>query len=439
MAGVQSAGLIAFLLGPSGVGKTTAVYSVATHLSDRFESVLAVPHDIPLRDLADWLTGNMPSKQEKALLVLLDGREITDDSVGLKQLLSSLNQQLRKREDVIVLWPTTDPEWHGELRSIAERVGGDSLAPVNADVDVVGPPSSEWISALERLLIQLDLSLDDLALSEVLIDDLAKSSPNVGVFLRNVGAAVVERVDQVVLARQLPKVLFVVTSTSEVVGEANRLRRAGTFILGAREMLSYSSRSKAGKWWSARINQPEQHLAYIISLLTARLATMTPSSVVYACAEFGDPPLRELAEGEGIRKSSSNADRTFKNTDLYQFLAGETTAELTSTRKGKTAQSTLRAYEAIQRQSAGRHKAINQAICQLAGRNVDSFNSGLATFEYDAGDQNLYTDAVVPWGDGDLHMEFHHLSAAHCKAATISAYIMEKLQYYAIHHNLAPR
>lgn len=65
--------------------------------------------------------------------------------------------------------------------------------------------------------------------------------------------------------------------------------------------------------------------------------------------------------------------------------------------------------------------------------------ASLGSFEVDLGEQDIYTDAVIPLGANDLYLEFHHLSPAHARAASISSYVMEKLRTYAIRHNLIPR
>jgi hypothetical protein len=82
---------------------------------------------------------------------------------------------------------------------------------------------------------------------------------------------------------------------------------------------------------------------------------------------------------------------------------------------------------------------INQAICAIAEKNVPEFSASTGRFEVDLGEQDTYADAVIPFGDRELHMEFHHLSDAHCKAASIAAYIMKKLRVYSNHYNITPR
>ncbi|QYX30241.1 hypothetical protein [Sphaerospermopsis torques-reginae] len=48
---VQNGGVLAFLIGSSGVGKTTSVYSMSVFLKDKFSSVLAVPPEVDLRKI----------------------------------------------------------------------------------------------------------------------------------------------------------------------------------------------------------------------------------------------------------------------------------------------------------------------------------------------------------------------------------------------------
>lgn len=166
---------------------------------------------------------------------------------------------------------------------------------------------------------------------------------------------------------------------------------------------------------------------------------MTPSSVAYAALHFGDADLQGRVASAGLVKSFTNARTTFKSTDFFRLLTGTTSLELTSTNKGKTADTTLAAYRAVQSVSAKRHKAINMAISGLAEEVAPGFVASKGAFEVDLGDANAFADAVVPLDGEEIHLEFHHLSPEHCKASTMSAYIMRKMQGYAINYNLIPR
>lgn len=434
----QEGGKIAIPLGNSGDGKTSAVYAASALLPDRFGPVLPVPATLQVREIVEWIQASLPVAGGKTTIVLLDGREASDDHVGLKQLVAALNQLLRSRPDVLVCWPTVFDEWRDELVALARGIGGQSLCP-NGYETIKGPPAEAWPAVLDRILIQLDHTLDDLALDSTFVEKAAQEQPNIGQFLEVISTAVAERVDDRQLANRLPQLTFVITSTSEVVGEANRLRQAGTYLLKPRELMAYSPRSEAGKWWTARAGNAEHNLGYVIALFRARLTTMTPASLVYASLQHGDDNLRQVARDAGMKSSPANASTTFKNTDLYRLLIGQPSSELTSTIKGKTSDTTLRAHKAIQALSATRHKAINQSICHLAEVVVPDFKASLGSFEVDLGEQDTFTDAVIPLNGDDLHLEFHHLSQAHCRAASMSAYIMEKLRTYAWHHNIIPR
>jgi hypothetical protein len=436
---VQQGGVLGFMAAASGTGKTTAVYSLASILSDRYCPVFVVPSTVTIRDLPTWLNAHLPAQSDRTIPILIDNREASDDDVGLGQLMSSLNGLFRKRPDVMALWPTTDESWRTSLIAAARQVGGNSLVPASGELRIAGPDKSEWPAVLERVLIQLDQAREDLAIDDAAIADAVDQSDHIGGFLERIRDLVADRVDDVQLNNSLPKLLFVISSDSAVVGEANRLRRAGTLRVRAEELLSYSRRSGSGLYWQARLSNPQHHLAYIASLFEARIATMTPSSVSYAALHYGDADLQERVKSAGLGRSPANAATTLKNTDFYRLLTGTTSYELTSTTKGKTSATTLAAYAAVQAASSKRHKAINQSICALAESVVPEFQASAGKFEVDLGDARAFADAVIPLHMTDLHLEFHHLSAAHCKASSMAAYIMEKLQVYALQYNLIPR
>jgi hypothetical protein len=96
----QSGGVLAFVLGSTGAGKSTAAFAASIYLGDMFKPLIRVPSTIELRDVNTWLNSNLPAKDEKLLPVLFDGREVTDDQVGLRQFLANLNQLLRNRGDI---------------------------------------------------------------------------------------------------------------------------------------------------------------------------------------------------------------------------------------------------------------------------------------------------------------------------------------------------
>lgn len=439
---IQSGGVLAFLKGRTGIGKTTAVYAASIYLPEIFDRVVLVSPDLDLRDVVSWLKGTLPQPGSKALLVLFDGREITDDTVGLKQFLAGLNQLLRRRKDIVFVWPTTDESWYKQVREQAVKIGGGGFSPNEGVIDIQGPPKDVWEQILERFLVQLDLTLSDVALSREYLDKLSSESLTLGNYLEKVGRSIAERVTGRRQIESLPTILFVVSSVSNrVIGEANRIRRAKTQILKAEELIAYSPRSEAGKWWSARLDNPEHHLAYVIALFNARLLTLTHSAVVYSCLHYGSPFLQQVVKDSGLQPHSGNAEITFKRTDFYRFLIGENLTELTSTRKGRPGEKSLNAFVNVQRLSSKHHKEINMAICQslLSYLTKEDVDASVEGYEVNAGGQNLYTDAIIAVNRERLYLEFHHLGPDNCKASKMASYIMGKLRSYALHYNLIPR
>jgi hypothetical protein len=433
-------GMLCFLLGRLGVGKTTSVHSTAINMPELFAPVLAVPAEIELREVMNWVTRHVTKEDEqKCTLLLFDGREVSDDEVGVRQFLSSLNQFLRKRPDVVFCWPVTDREWHAKVRAIAENVGGANLCPRESDYDVVGPDRREWSVALERLLLQFGKTFEDVGFAGDLVNDVTEKVATIGDFLSEINFVISERVAKKQEAKGLPTLLFVVTSSGDVTGEANRIRRAGKQILAAEPLLAHSPRSEAGKWWTERNRKSEFHLGYIISLFNASLVTCSASAIVYSCAYSREADLNTAAKQAGLQPNLGNANRTIMASEFYMFLSGNEVLEFTTGRRGAVADGTIQAYSKIQELSAKRHKEINGAICLLASKNLNGLKfDPLNSLEIPSG-QDLFTDAVLDANGRIYHVEFHHLSEAHCKAASIASYVMTKLKKYAVYHQLIPR
>lgn len=408
-------------------------------MPDEFADIVLVPPDIAIREVNNWLTSQLPAPiTGKTRLVLFDGRESSDDNVGVSQLLSALNQLLRKRPDVLFCWPTTDLAWHGQIRSTAEQIGGSNLAPKESDIQITGPARGEWPTVLQRLLLQFQRTEIDVGLTGAVIGECCANSATLGDFLADMGMRIADRTTKARKTKSLPTIVFVITSSGDVVGEANRIRRGGMQWLSPEPLLGHSPQSEAGKWWVERNKNRDHHLAYIISLFDARLVTMKASAVVYSCLHNGVPSLAKAATDAGAIADIGNAKRTIEVSEFFRFLAGTAIPEFTSGKKGSTQDSTKAAYAAIQSLSAKQHKSINKALCGLIRANLPTFTFEDNAFEIAHGG-DLITDAEVSMNGRSLSIEFHHLSEGQCAASKFASYIMKKLRLYAIHHNIIPR
>ncbi|WP_339210462.1 hypothetical protein NSQ41_17255 [Aeribacillus sp. FSL K6-8210] len=272
---VQNGGVLSFVKGATGIGKTTTVYSMPIWRSDLFNKTYFVPVDTDFNSITQWIKDNVPPHETKINIVLLDGREITSDAVGLTNLFTSLNQLLRRRKDLIVCWPANDDAWLETLVETARKVGGRNFVPSNGVITISGPDKSTWRDILERLLIYMDKTLADLAIEESQLNDLITSSDTVGEFLAEVGDIVSQGIVDEQKAKKLPEVVFVISSGEKVESEANRIRRAGSYILKSEELTSYSPKPSSGKLWNDRNKSKKESLAYIITLFNAN-SSLTP-------------------------------------------------------------------------------------------------------------------------------------------------------------------
>lgn len=439
----QAAGSLAVIESSPGTGKTTAAYAASVLLKDDFEPVLAIPPLIalPLRDIPEWLRSNLPSEvRPRTTIVLIDGRESTDDEQGLRDVMGALNNLVRGRPDLLFVWPTTDPQWRERLVNTARQFGSASFCPNDGVFAVEGPAKEQWVEAVGLVLEQLGSSWDEFGINESTAAELTANYRTLGDFLTAINQVRVDQEDFSDNVTGLPEVVFVVSSHSRVVSDVARLRNPSNYRLRTDEIIASSRQSEVGKFWRARGARQNTNLAWVSSLLQAKLVSLTPSTVAHACgleAKDGSRLASVLAPlafhaGRGSGRTALNT------TDLARFLAGQPVPEVLATNKGKTSAQTVEAYDAIQAISGKQHRAINEAILQFVGKETSVFAPSDVLYEVGLGGDAI-ADAVVPAANRRIYMEFHHVSGRHCSPNKIADYMMRKLRVYATQYNLIER
>ena len=121
----QGAGSLAVICAAPGRGKTTATYAATVLLNEQFLPVKSVPSamHLNLREVPKWLGANLPDPSPRTTIVLIDGRESTDDEQGLRDMMGALNDLVRGRPDLLFVWPTTDEQWRDQLVATARSFG----------------------------------------------------------------------------------------------------------------------------------------------------------------------------------------------------------------------------------------------------------------------------------------------------------------------------
>ena len=390
----QDAGSLAVICSPPGQGKTTAAYAATVLLKDLFLPVKSVPAQLalPLRNIPPWLVENLPPRTNRTTLVLIDGRESTDDDQGLRDVMGALNNVVRGRPDLLFVWPTTDESWRDRLVSVARSFGSQSFCPNNAVFSIQGPSREQWIEVASLMFDQLNSSWDEFGVNESSAAEIAKQHSTLGDFLTAINQV---RVDQEGVADNvtgLPEIVFVVSSHSQVVSHVARLRNPRTYRIRTDEVMQSARMQEVGKFWLARGAAQKQNLAWVSSLLQVKLLSLTPSTVAHACALFSTAgsPVRKAVEKTKFRGSLGAGKVAYSKTDLGRFLAGEPVPEVLTSNKGKTSASTLAAYDAIQALSSRSHLEINRSILRLAAEASSLFTVDEIEFE-----KPLGADAVV--------------------------------------------
>lgn len=438
----QGAGSLAVIQSPPGQGKTTAVYAASVLLRDEFLPVVAVPPlvSLPLRDIPTWLTTHLPKQSDRTTPVLIDGRESTDDEQGLRDVMGALNNLVRGRPDLLFVWPTTSEAWRDQLVSTAREFGSQSFCPDSAVFAVDGPSKDQWVEAVGLILDQLSSTWDEFGINESTASELLDDYDTLGEFFTAINQIRVDQEDFADGVTGLPEVVFVVSSHSRVVGDVARLRNPTTYRLRTDEVIGSARQSEPGKFWRARGAAQKGNLAWVASLLQTKLVAMTPSTVAHACAVELSPESRvkQALNDLEFRGNRGTGNTAYKTTDLARFLAGESVPEVLTSNKGKTSDTTLAAYDAVQALSSKQHRAINEALLRFAGTADGTFNPSEVQYELPLGDDAI-VDAVVPTGGRRVHFEFHHVSGVHCSPNTIAKYMMNKLRVYAVQYNLIER
>lgn len=123
----QRGGALSILKGRTGIGKTTMIHTLPYYEPQIFDKVISIPENIEFTDIIGIVKEKIGEPTKQIKIVLLDGREIIDDETGLTNFLTSLNQLLRRRNDLLVCWPVNNEEWFDKLIQKDEKLEGRIL------------------------------------------------------------------------------------------------------------------------------------------------------------------------------------------------------------------------------------------------------------------------------------------------------------------------
>jgi hypothetical protein len=297
---VKSAGQgkVLFLLGGTGVGKTTLAASSQIYLATQVSKVVTPPPDyeLPLSELPAWLNKNVEPRERTrgVVLVNLDGRELpATDATARQAAMVNLNAYLRRTPNLLAVWPVVNRSFAEELLRLLDEVGGKSAIARRQIHEVVGLPKSRYLDALQLLLSASGTRLEDAAVTCAEVEALIPNAESIGDFMRSVHDLVVQRYDIGDLGTRLPRVSIVVTSNGDSSDACRMLRRGSKYLADPERLLQFSRANVADDWRKYGKRNARHGLPFIASLFEVRLLNLTGSMVVNACAFSPDQRLRD--------------------------------------------------------------------------------------------------------------------------------------------------
>lgn len=391
---------------------------------------------LDLNDLAAEIGNIAPSNDGRLSVVNVDGHEsFVSNDEEYRRFLVQLNNVLRNRDDLLILWPVNDLAFADKVVGMMKKVGGMSPFGTQPIYEMVGLSDAAWPSVLDGILKVANWALEDAALDWPTVEQVTSGASNIGDYLDRIQAAIAEKFQIEGVGFVPPQLVIVLSSGKREVREICRtLRRADSYYAESSRLLMYTKRSNVAEWWAERNKELKTGLSHVIALFNVQIVSVSGSSVVHAVLNFGDEELRNIPQS--VQKNIGNAKVVMKATELCKFSNGD---EIDNREYGiSTQDATLAAYQSIQAKSGERHKAINQAVMEL----LDAAGTSFQDHEFErpaAGAANLLVDVATKSSllPRPVYLEFHHKSDNETTNNKVSIYILEKLKEYAINYRIS--
>lgn len=431
-------GKLMFLLGGTGVGKTTLAASCQLYLANHVVKVVTPPPDyeLALGDLPTWLSKNVQAadRAKGVVVVNLDGRELPAvDHSARQAAMVNMNAYLRRTKNLLAVWPVINRAFADDLVQLLEEVGGKSALVRRPVYEVAGVPKARYYDALHLVLSATGTRLEDAAVTRQEAEDLVQSATSIGDYMRSIHDLVVARYDLGELGTRLPRVSIIVSSNGDSADACRMLRRGSKYLADPERLLQFSRANVADDWRKFGKRNARHGLPFIASLFEVRLLNLTGSVVVNACAFSADQILRDAVRQHYPNPVKSNAANTMSKSSLVRSITDQ---EDVGPAGSVVSEQVSQAYAAVQRLSMERHKKVNEAIVSVLTDQLDIVLPDLK-FEYQPHEHEaLQVDCWFQRGERPETLEFTHRQAEQLTPASISSYALGKLMDYARDYGL---
>lgn len=429
-------GKLLFGYGDTGVGKTSLAGSAPVFLADVISSVIIPPPDyeVPLHELARWLSTHVQIGGKRITLVNLDGRESpTIDEARNQAAMVNLNAYLRRTPRTLFFWPVRNREFADTTIRQLREVGGGSALISKPILNVTGLTSERYMDALNLLLKVKGYRLDDAAVTHAEAEAEVEESRSIGDFLERIGNLVSSRYDIGGLGIKLPKVYIVVTSSGDSTTACRYLRRGSKYLADPDRLLQVSKANVKDDWVRLGQEDVRKSFSFIASLFEVRIVNLSSSSLVNACAFSEDEELKETCRAKYPNPIKANIKNTLERSSLVRALNGE---EDVGTSSPAISDKVKNAYEDLQKLSKTHHRKINETLLNALREEVGLSLPGLDFEVSPVPEEGLRVDAWLKRGERPETLEFTHRKATELSAPAIASYVLSKMYDYARDYGL---
>lgn len=427
-------GVLVPVYGGTGVGKTTFVMNASQWLPNAFGATCQYEGELTFEGLVDAakrFSSSLPANNEKILPINIDHRENAPPN---DSELSAIKRFLRTNAagvPSIIFWPETSRE---VADTVSERyvniAGGTSI---QLPLVCSGPDRSAWqdIAVHTLSLANKVPSLESLGVDPRDYDPAI--FPSLGGFLRKISQDFKAQVREIKAQTERPlSVVIVFASESADPGILTQLTSSSRYgLLDAHALISVTSNSEVGKWWSSRRGL----LTKTIVQLDAHAICLAPTAAASSIRNFSDE--MPLFDEVGYKRyGPARGVRDLMRSDLGKLVSGESLSRFEA--RGTPGDDAAAAFQLLAESgfNLGRDKNLNLIMSNGLRAVLDKRG---VQFEDIRSEQKLPFCALIPdnsifFSDRVVCVEYtwrkgEFLDSS--KRSAVAQYALEKLRAYA--------
>ncbi len=427
-------GVLVPLAGETGVGKTTFAMNASQWLPSLFGPTCPYDGELSFDGLVaatkDFVK-NLPANNRRIIPINIDHRENAPPSDAELAALKRFLRTNAGNVPSIVFWPETKAEIAEALSKRYVDIAGATSIPLPLVCE--GPARETWQDTAKHTLA---LSNQVNNLEELGVDPHDYSPDEfrtLGGFLRKISHDFNARVRALQTELEKPISVFIVfASESADPGVLSQLTSPARYgLLDAHALVSVTSQSEIGKWWSARRGL----LTRTIVQLGAHALCLAPTAAASCIRNFSDS--MELLDTAGYRRyGPARGVRDLSRSDLGKMICGVELSRFEA--RGTPGEDAAAAFQLLAEQgfNLGKDKNLNHIMKAAVEATLKESE---VPFENSTSEQKLPFCGLIPdnaiyfsdrvqcieytWRKGDF--------LASGNRSTVAQYILNKLQAYA--------